>query len=79
MFKIDPPRRLYKQPEYKDELIQEKIKEKFEKLVGKIYIVITDMKFLEAIIYMFHIAKGDDIHMVYDGSKSGLNAAIYTP
>ena len=30
-------------------------------------------------MYMFHMAKGDDICMVYDGSKSGLNATIYAP
>ena len=30
-------------------------------------------------MYMFHVAKGDNIFMVYDSSKLGLNAAIYAP
>ena len=43
------------------------------------YIDLIDINFVETIIYMFHVAKGDDIHMVYDRSKLGLNAAIYAP
>ena len=48
-----------------------------DKVVAKGYIELIDIKFVESIMYMFHVAKGDDIRMVYDGSKSGLNAAIY--
>ena len=47
--------------------------------MAKGYIELIDIKFVESIMYMFHVAKGDNILMVYDGSKSGLNAAIYAP
>ena len=55
------------------------MKEKLEKVVSKGYIKLMVIQFMEAIIYMFHIAKGDDICTVYDGSKLGLNTTIYTP
>ena len=61
MFDLDPPRNLDRQPEYKEEVIRKKVKEKLEKLekvVVKGYIKIIDVKFVEAIIYMFHVAKG---------------------
>lgn len=58
-------------------MIQDKVKEKLEKVVAKRYIKLTHIKFVEAIMYMFHVSKGNDIHMVYGGSKSSLNAAIY--
>ena len=60
-------------------MIRDKVKEKLEKMITKGYIKLTDIKFVEAIMYMVHVAKGDDIHMVYDRSKLGLNAAIYAP
>ena len=60
-------------------MIRDKVKEKLEKAFAKGYIKLTDIKFVEveAIMYMFHVAKGDNICMVYDRSKLGLNAAIY--
>ena len=79
MFDSDPPRSLDKQPKYRDEAIREKVQEKLDKVVAKGYIELIDIKFVEAIMYMFHVAKGDDIHVVYDGFKSGLSAAIYAP
>ena len=31
-------------------------------------------------MFFFHVPKGErDIRMVYDGSKSGLNASLYAP
>ena len=55
------------------------MREKLEKVVAKNYIELTDIKLVEVIMYMFHMGKGDDVRMVYDGSKSGLNAAIHAP
>ena len=35
---------------------------------------------VEALMFMFHVPKGDsDIRMVYDGTKSGLNASLFAP
>ena len=79
MFDSDLPCSLEEQPEHKDQKIRKKVREKLEKVVAKGYIELTDIKFVEAIMYMFHVAKGDNIRMVYDGSKSGLNTAIYAP
>ena len=79
MFDSDPPCSLEEQPEYKDQKIREKVRDKLEKVVAKGYIKLTHIKFVETIMYMFHVAKGDDIFMVYDDSKSGLNAVIYAP
>ena len=49
------------QPLYADEEIQLKVNEKLDKVIEKGYIAITDIKFVEAIMYMFHVAKGEDI------------------
>ena len=68
MFDSDPPCSLEDQPKYKDQKIQEKVREKLEKVVAKGYIKLTDIEFVEAIMYMFHVAKGDNIRIVYDGS-----------
>jgi hypothetical protein len=43
------------------------------------YVELTDIKFVEAMMFMFDVPKGDDIRMVYDGSKSGLNKALWAP
>ena len=79
MFDSDPPCSLEEQSEYKDQKIQEKLREKLEKVVEKGCIKLTHIKFVETIMYIFHVAKGDNICMVYDDSKSVLNAAIYAP
>ena len=39
----------------------------------------TDIKYVELIMYMFHITRGNTICMVYDSSKSSLNNSIWTP
>ena len=79
MFDSDPPCSLEQQPAYKDQKIQEKTRKKLEKVMAKGYIELTDIKLVKAIMRMFHVAKEDNICMVYDGSKLGLNAAIYAP
>ena len=55
------------------------IKDKLQDVIDKGYIEITDLESIEAMMYMFHVPKGQDIRMVYDGSKSGLNDALWTP
>ena len=79
MFDSDPPCSKDKQPKYRNEAIREKVQEKLDKVVAKGYIELIDIKFMDSIMYIFHVAKGDDIRMVYNGSKLGLNAAIYAP
>ena len=56
------------------------MKEKLDNVMEKGYIELVDIKLVEALMFMFHVPKGEaDIHMVYDGSKSGLNEALYSP
>ena len=73
------PQNRQSQPPYADEEIQQKVKENLDKVIEKEYISITDIKFVEAIMYMFHVAKRDDIQIVCNGSKSGLNDSIWAP
>ena len=63
----------------KDEELKAKIKEKLQKVIEKGYIEITDIQMVESIMYMFDVVKGDDMCIVYDGSKSGLNNALWAP
>ena len=70
MFVGDPPSNKSRQPAYDDPEIRAKVKEKG-------YIELVDIKLVEALMFMFHVPKGEsDIRMVYDGSKSGLNEAL---
>ena len=52
------------------------VKDKIQTVIDKGYIDITDLESVEAVMYIFHVPKGSDIRMVYDGSKSGLNDAL---
>ena len=54
-------------------MIRGKVKEKLEKVVAKRYTELTDIKFVKVIMYMSRVAKGDNIRMVYNVLKSGLN------
>ena len=71
MFDSAPPRSKERQLKYHDEAIRKKVREKLDKVLAKGYIELIDIELVESIMYMFHVAKGDDIRMVYDGSKSG--------
>jgi hypothetical protein len=43
-------------------------------------IELVDIELVEAMMFMFHVQKGpDDIRLVYDGTKSGLNKSVYAP
>ena len=68
------------QPPYKDEEVRKKVKEKLVRVIERGYVILSDIQFVESLMYMFHVPKGeDDIRMVYDGSKSGLNSTLYAP
>ena len=48
--------------------------------MDKGYIELVDIKLVEALMFMFHVPKGElDIRMVYDGSKFGPDEALYSP
>jgi len=80
MFVGDPPANKSRQPAYDDPEIRAKVKVKLENVMDKGYIELVDIKLVEALMFMFHVPKGEsDIRMVYDGSKSGLNEALYSP
>ena len=80
MFDSEPPTNSDRQPPYEDESIRLKVKKKLEKVIIREYITMSDIKFVEAYMYMFDVPKGTlDIWMVYDGSKSGLNKALWAP
>jgi hypothetical protein len=55
------------------------VKKKLDKVIMKGYVELTDIKFVEAMMFMFDVPKGDDIRMVYNRSKSGLNKALWAP
>ena len=79
MFLNPPPLCKETQPKINDEKLRLKIREKLEKVIKKRYIEIIDIQMVELIMYMFDVVKGDDICMVYDGSKSGLNDSLWAP
>ena len=79
MFLSPPPSCKETQPKINDEKLRLMIREKLEKVLKKKYIEITDIQMVESIMYMFDVVKGDDIRMVYDGSKSGLNDLLWAP
>lgn len=80
MFNSDPPQNNYCQEPIKDVNIREKVKAKVKKLLDKGYIELADLDLIEAFMHFIHVPKGDNnICMVYDGSKSGLNSLIWAP
>ena len=40
------------------------------------YIEIADIYLVESTMYMFNVVKGNDIRMMYNGSKSALNNVL---
>jgi len=80
IFYSDHPSNQSRQPPYNDDEVKAKMKPKLQKVIDKGYIELTELKLVEAMMFMFHVPKGEkDIRMVYDGSKSGLNEALYAP
>ena len=80
MFNSKAPTNRDRQPPYQDEETKQKVKNKLQAVIDKGYIELTDIELVEAMMFMFHVPKGEtDIRMVYDGTKSGLNDALYSP
>jgi hypothetical protein len=78
MFKGDPPHTMDYQRPYSDEGLRSKEKKQIGKARVHGYLVAV-FKVL-ALINVFSVTKGgDDIWMVYDGTKSGLNNMMFCP
>jgi hypothetical protein len=79
-FIADPPTTMEKQPAYTDEANRLLVKEKVEEVLNKGYIVRTSPTGVRSLMFMFDVPKGlDDVRMVYNGSRSGLNDALWAP
>ena len=57
------------------------MKDKVGTVVARGYIELVErVEDVQSLMYMFHVPKGaDDVQMVYDGSKSGLNESLFAP
>jgi hypothetical protein len=78
MIDSDPPSNQDRQPPYEEDEVRIKVKAKLEKVLATRYIELVDIALIEVLMFMFHVQKGpDDIRLVYDGTKSGLNASVY--
>ena len=65
------------QPDTKDPAVKTTVKRKLSKIRERAYLVAA---FVVSFVTFFHVAKGEnDIWMVYDGTKCGLNDAIWVP
>jgi hypothetical protein len=80
MFDLDLPSNQDKQPSYEEDEVRVKVKTKLEKILAKGYIKLVDIELVEAMMFMFHVQKGpEDIQLVYDRTKSGLNESVFVP
>jgi len=65
------------QPREPDPAVCAKVKEKLEKFIGKGY---TTRGRVNSLVSYFTVPKGEpDVRLVFDGTKSGLNAALWAP
>ena len=53
MFEDDPPKTMEFQPPYPDDDVKVKVKAKLQKVIDKGYVELTDIKFIEALMYVF--------------------------
>ena len=68
------------QPSYAEKGHKELVKAKVDKVRQRGYLRDCCQKDIDSLMYMFDVPKGEhDIRMVYDGSKSGLNDALWAP
>ena len=80
MFTGDPLTSKIPQPPYDDASMCQKVKDKIQRVMDRVYIVLRDIEEIESLMFFFHVPKGeDDIIMVYDGTKSSLNKRLYAP
>lgn len=79
-FDSQAPEYFVPQPKYDSEAIRMKVKNKVAKVIDRGYIQLCPQDKLASLMFMFDVPKGDDdIRMVYDASKSGLNDALWAP
>ena len=80
-FERPGPSVMQPQPEFKDPTIRDRVWPKVEKVMKRRYIVrLTTGVDLKSLIKYFAVPKGlDDIRIVYDGTASGLNEAVWAP
>ena len=80
-FEKPGPSVMQPQPEFKDTTIRDRVRPKVEKVIKRRYIVwLTTGVDLKSLIKYFAVPKGlDDIRIVYDGTASGLNEAVWAP
>jgi hypothetical protein len=79
-FKGDPPSCQEKQRVSPDPDLQQKEKEKISKVINFGYLMETCWMGLKSLMHFFSVGKGDtDIRVVYNGTKSGLNAVTWIP
>ena len=74
----DPPRYRVKQRVNRDVELREKERSKIQKVRARGYI--GPLEGIQSLTSFFSVPKGDDdIRMVYDASKSGLNSVLFAP
>ena len=79
MFISKPPQNSYKQPKI-DLEAKAKVKEKIQTALSKGYLSWANHHCIKSFMHFFHVPKGsEDIRMIYDGTKSGLNDALFAP
>jgi hypothetical protein len=79
-FKGEPPTCTEKQRVNRDQELRRKEKEKKFKVINFGYLLETCWMGLKSLMHFCSVGKGDsDIRIVYNGTKSGLNAATWIP
>jgi hypothetical protein len=79
-FVSDPPTSKDKQRPYTDPKMERLEKNKIKKVIDRGYVKQVSPELILCLMHFFSVSKSDvDIQMVYDGSKSGLNAALWAP
>jgi hypothetical protein len=79
-FMVDPPTSMSKQSPYTDEANRKLVKEKVVAVLKTGYIMRASPEEIRSLMFMFDVPKGtDDVRMVYNGSKSGLNDSLWAP
>ena len=74
----DPPDYTKPQPKHRDPATKAKVEEKLQKVLDRGYL--DNDEIVVSLTSYFDVEKGaDDIRMVYDGTKCGLNAAVWVP
>ena len=63
---------------YNNKETRAKVKAKLQRVIDKEYVKLVDIEYVKSLMYIFHFPKGENnIQMVYNCTKSGLNTALY--